>query len=50
MSEVSETGDSVDGEGDDFEVGHFFENGQVFEFVSPEIQIFDALQVVGFGL
>ena len=50
MSEVSETGDFVDAEGDDFEVGHFFENGQIFELVSPKIKIFDALQVVGLGL
>jgi hypothetical protein len=35
MSEVSETGDFVYTERDDFEVGHFLENGQIFEFVSP---------------
>jgi hypothetical protein len=49
MPEVSEAADFVNTEGDDFEVGHFLENGQVLELISPEIQILDTFQIVGFG-
>jgi hypothetical protein len=35
MSEISETWYLIDTKRDDFKVGHLFENGQIFELISP---------------
>ena len=47
MPEISETVDFVNTERNDFEVGHFLENGQIFELISPQIQVLDTLQIIG---
>lgn len=48
--EIFEGADFVDTKGDDFEVGHSLDELQVFQLVAPEVEILDAVQVVGFGL
>lgn len=50
MPEISETGNLIYTQGDDFEVGHFLENGQIFELISPKIEVLNAFQIVGLGL
>jgi hypothetical protein len=49
MPEISEAVDFVNTERDDFEIGHFLENGQILELISPQIQVLDTLQIVGLG-
>ena len=49
MPEISETGNLIYTQGYDFEVGHFLENGQIFELISPKIEVLNAFQIVGLG-
>lgn len=44
--EVLEGADFVDAERDDFEVRHFFNELQVLEVVTPQIEIFDIVEIV----
>jgi hypothetical protein len=50
IPKISEAGNFVYTQGDDFEVGHFLENGQVFELISPKIEVLNTFQIVGLGL
>jgi hypothetical protein len=50
LGKVLEGGDAIDADGYNFEVWHPLDEGEVFELVAPQVQVFDALQVVGFCL
>jgi hypothetical protein len=50
MPEIFKTGNFVYTQGDDFEIGHFLKNRQVFELISPKIEVLNAFQIVGLSL
>lgn len=46
FGEVLEGADFVDTEGDDLQIGHFFDELEVFKVVAPQVEIFDVVEVV----
>ena len=50
LGEVPQRHNLVDAQRNNFEVGHLFDDSEVLELVTPEVEVLDALQVVRFGL
>lgn len=50
FSEISEWLYLIDTERDNFKIRHAIDDGEIFELVAPQVEIFYIVQVVRFGL